>query len=339
MSSSLLGYNTFGLEQFCDELITPDTKELLASTCYDLYHSDKAFLIIGGGSNVVFTDNFAGAIVHVDTKGIEITEHQQHIILDVQAGENWHDLVTFCVDKGFYGIENLALIPGTVGAAPIQNIGAYGVEFCDVCESVTFLDLDAGEVFTIRGQDCQFSYRESIFKQQLKNKSVILEVSIKLSKNWQPNLVYAPLNTLDKATITAKDVFNAVCQVRASKLPDPRELGNVGSFFKNPIVTMQKFNELQLQFPEIVGYTISDNLMKLAAGWLIDNAGLKGKECGGASVHINQALVLVNSNNATGKDVCELALYIIQTIKQRFEVDLEAEPRIIGLVGEIELHE
>lgn len=337
MSTSLLKHNTLGLEQSCDELFIVDSKESLIETCLSLYHSDKALMILGGGSNVVFTEDFAGAVVKIATKGITVEQEGDEVLLIVEAGENWHELVTYCVKHYFYGIENLALIPGTVGAAPIQNIGAYGVEFSQVCHSVEFLDLDSSQLFEISSEDCQFDYRESIFKQQLKHKAVITAVKIKLTKIWQPQLDYAPLNTLDATTVNAEQVFDLVCQIRQSKLPDPAVLGNVGSFFKNPIINTDKFEALKNKFPQIIGYSLGNDQVKLAAGWLIDNAELKGFSIGGASVHQLQALVLVNSANATGNDICQLALHVIDVIEQRFEVSLETEPRMMAQFGEVVL--
>jgi UDP-N-acetylmuramate dehydrogenase len=310
-------------------------KQQLVNTCYDIYHSDRALLILGGGSNVVFSEDFAGTVIRVETKGISKVEHDDQILLTVEAGENWHQLVQFCLEQGFYGIENLALIPGSVGAAPIQNIGAYGVEFADICHSVEFVDLDAGEMFEISAQDCQFAYRESIFKQQLKNKILITAVTLKLSKQWQPKLSYAPLNSLDLDSVDATRVFDLVCETRSAKLPDPKVLGNVGSFFKNPVVSADKVSDLINKFPNMVHYDLGNGQHKIAAAWLIDNAGLKGECYGGASVHQQQALVIVNINNATGADVCHLALKIIDAVEQRFDVQLDVEPSIIAEFGEV----
>jgi UDP-N-acetylmuramate dehydrogenase len=337
MSVSLLKHNTLGLEQSCDELFVVDSKASLIETCLSLYHSDKALMILGGGSNVVFTEDFAGSVVKIATKGIAVEQEGDEVLLIVEAGESWHELVAYCVEHNFYGIENLALIPGTVGAAPIQNIGAYGVEFSQVCHSVEFLDLDSSQLFEISAEDCQFDYRESIFKQQLKHKAVITAVKIRLTKVWEPQLDYSPLSSLDSATVSPKQLFDLVCQIRQSKLPDPTVLGNVGSFFKNPIVNTDKFKALKDKFPELIGYSLEHDLVKLAAGWLIENAGLKGFSIGGASVHQQQALVLVNSANATGNDICQLALHVIDVIEQRFEISLETEPRMMAQFGEVVL--
>jgi UDP-N-acetylmuramate dehydrogenase len=337
MSASLLPFNTLGLNQLCDELIHADTKEFLINTCFELYHSDKAMMVLGGGSNVVFTEDFCGSVVVVETKGIVVEQEGSDIMLTVEAGEDWHSLVLFCVENGYFGIENLALIPGTVGASPIQNIGAYGVEFKDICESVEFFDLDSSQLYEISHEDCQFGYRESIFKQQLKDRAVITAVKIRLSTSWKPNLSYAPLNSLNADTVTAKEVLDMVCHVRQSKLPDPKIIGNVGSFFKNPIIPLERFLELKQQYPNIVGFTHDDKHTKLAAGWMIDNAGLKGFAIGGASIHEQQALVLTNTGDATGTDICQLAMHVTDMIEQRFGVTLEVEPRLIARFGEVSL--
>ncbi|MCT7943746.1 UDP-N-acetylmuramate dehydrogenase [Shewanella holmiensis] len=337
MSASLLPFNTLGLNQLCDELIHADKKEFLINTCLELYHSDKAMMVLGGGSNVVFTEDFCGSVVVVETKGIAVEQEGSDILLTVEAGEDWHSLVLFCVENGYFGIENLALIPGTVGAAPIQNIGAYGVEFKDICESVEFFDLDSSQLYEISHEDCQFGYRESIFKQQLKDRAVITAVKIRLSTSWKPNLSYAPLNSLNADTVTAKEVLDMVCHVRQSKLPDPKIIGNVGSFFKNPIIPLERFLELKQQYPNIVGFTHDDKHTKLAAGWMIDNAGLKGFAIGGASIHEQQALVLTNTGDATGTDICQLAMHVTDMIEQRFGVTLEVEPRLIARFGEVSL--
>ncbi|QIR13175.1 UDP-N-acetylmuramate dehydrogenase [Shewanella aestuarii] len=335
MPASLREINTLGLDVCCDEFLSISDKQELVNVCYETYHSDRAMLILGGGSNVVFSENFAGTVIQVDTKGITQQEDAENVYLTVEAGENWHDLVKYCLAHGIYGIENLALIPGSVGAAPIQNIGAYGVELADVCHSVEFVDLDAGEMYEISNQDCQFSYRESIFKQQLRNKVLITAVTLKLSRCWKPNLSYVPLTSLNKETVDADMIVDLVCKTRASKLPDPRVLGNVGSFFKNPIIDTEKLKQLLTEFPNMVHYNLDNSQHKLAAGWLIDNAGLKGVCVGGACIHQQQALVIVNNNSATGADVCNLALKIIDEIEQRFDVQLEVEPRIIAEFGEV----
>ncbi|WP_299008647.1 UDP-N-acetylmuramate dehydrogenase [uncultured Shewanella sp.] len=334
-SASLKAYNTFGIEHSCLFLHEVRDKATLVSTCLELYAQDLPVLILGGGSNIVLVDDYQGHVVKVMTKGIRCEEDDDFFYLNVEAGENWHELVTFCVREGMGGLENLALIPGTVGAAPIQNIGAYGVEFCDICHWVEYLDLASGKLKRLSTAECEFAYRESIFKQALKGTAVITAVGIKLAKQWQPILSYGPLHAIAQVNLAPKHIFEYVCQLRREKLPDPSVLGNAGSFFKNPIVSVSTFEGLQARYPDIVAFEMDHQQMKLAAAWLIDKAGLKGMRCSDASVHEKQALVLVNHGEATGHDVCQLAELIIERIMQLFGVQLEAEPRLIGAMGEI----
>lgn len=331
---SLKPFNTFGVDQSCLSLIEVHSKAEFQSTCLSLYHSNLPMLVLGGGSNVVFTDDFNGTVVRVLSKGISLHEDESFFYLEVEAGENWHELVEFALDRNMPGLENLALIPGTVGAAPIQNIGAYGVELCDVCDWVEYLDLASGELIRLKANECQFAYRESIFKGDLRNSAVITAVGIRLVKDWQPRLAYGPLQSFDPLTVTALDIFERVCQVRREKLPDPAVLGNAGSFFKNPIISAATYLELALRFPSIVGYAQANGDVKLAAGWLIEQAGLKGFVLGNVAVHDKQALVLINRGGATGQDICRLALHVIERVEAVFGVTLEAEPRVIGLKGE-----
>jgi UDP-N-acetylmuramate dehydrogenase len=272
------------------------------------------------------------------SKGIKVSEDEEAFYLEVEAGETWHEFIEFTLEHGMFGLENMALIPGTVGAAPIQNIGAYGVELCDMCDWVEYLDLPTGELVRIRAEECQFAYRESIFKDKLRNLAVITSVGFRLAKHWQPRLTYGPLQSFDSATVSARDIFDRVCQVRSTNLPDPAVLGNAGSFFKNPIVSAACYLDLAQQFPTIVGYAQADATVKLAAGWLIEQAGLKGFVLGNVGVHDKQALVLVNRGGATGRDICRLALHVIERVQDKFGVALEAEPRIIGASGEGDLH-
>lgn len=335
---SLKSFNTFGVTQSCLSLIEVRSKAELQATCLPLYQSKQPMLVLGGGSNIVFTDDFNGTVVRVLSKGISVTEDVSYFYLEIEAGENWHELVEFTLNNHMAGLENLALIPGTVGAAPIQNIGAYGVELCDICHWVEYLDLDSGLLRRLSVDECEFSYRESIFKGRLRDKAVITTVGLRLPKTWQPRLAYGPLQSFAADTVTPRDIFERVCEVRSEKLPDPHILGNAGSFFKNPIISAAAYVELAQRFPNIVGYAQANGDVKLAAGWLIEHAGLKGFVLGNAGVHAKQALVLVNLGNATGKDICRLALHVIARVHDVFGVTLEAEPRIMGLDGETSLH-
>ncbi len=334
---SLKPYNTFGVDYACSELISVDTKSELMRLCLKLFSEGKPYFVLGGGSNILLTENYLGTVVQVCSKGIVCHEDDEFYYLNVEAGEGWHRLVEYCLAASMPGLENLALIPGTVGAAPIQNIGAYGVEFNEICDWVEFLDLRDGELTRYKQEECQFGYRESIFKGVLKGISVITSVGIKLAKNWQPNLSYGPLKRFENTGVTPKEIFDCICSTRNEKLPDPRLIGNAGSFFKNPIISSSKFQQLIGKHPSLVGYPLPDGFVKLAAGWLIDNAGLKGASVGDAAVHEQQALVLINRGQASGKDILKLALKVIETIKIKFDVTLEAEPRVIGAYGEKEL--
>ncbi|MDH1468548.1 UDP-N-acetylmuramate dehydrogenase [Shewanella bicestrii] len=334
---SLKPFNTFGVDQSCLSMIEVHSKAELQSTCLSLYQSKRPMLVLGGGSNIVFTDDFNGTVVRVLTKGISCSEDDTHFYLAVEAGENWHELVQFSLNQNMPGLENLALIPGTVGAAPIQNIGAYGVELCDICDWVEYMDLESGNLLRLTVDECEFAYRESIFKGSLRDKAVISAVGLRLPKAWQPKLAYGPLQSFNAETVTPREIFDRVCEVRSEKLPNPEELGNAGSFFKNPIVSAATYMQLAARFPSIVGYAQPNGEVKLAAGWLIEHAGLKGFALGNAGVHAKQALVLVNLGHATGQDICRLALHVIARVNEVFGVKLEAEPRIMGLTGETSL--
>lgn len=334
---SLTKLNTLGIDATCKELLHATNRKQVVDACMETIRRKAPLLVIGGGSNIVLTSHFEGTVVVIESKGVTVDEDINGYRLEVEAGENWHDLVSFCLENNMPGLENLALIPGSVGAAPIQNIGAYGAEFAQYCEWVEYLDLETGECQRLDASECLFGYRDSVFKQVLKQRAVILSVGLWLDKQWNPNLSYGPLKGFDRDSVIPKVVFDCICATRQQKLPDPKVLGNVGSFFKNPIVSKSHYQVLQQQYPDIVGYVVNEHEVKLAAGWLIEQAGLKGASIGGASVHLQQALVLVNKNGATGDDVCQLALNIITRIRSHFMVTLEVEPRIIGVSGQKEI--
>jgi UDP-N-acetylmuramate dehydrogenase len=340
---SLKSFNSFAIEATAEQLLHLKTRAQFPTL---LAHIKKAvtqkkpILILGGGSNILFCNDFAGLIVKVELSGVEIIESDNSYLLHIGAGENWHQLVTNCIDKGIDGLENLALIPGVVGAAPVQNIGAYGSEFKDFCESVEYIDLQSGEVKVLTSEQCQFSYRDSIFKTPALKNALITQVSLRLSKMWQPKSRYGALNTLTETEpLTAKKIYQSVCKIRSEKLPDPDRLGNAGSFFKNPVVSKATADKLLLHYPDMPNYPQSDDRVKLAAGWLIDQAKLKGTQIGGAAVHQHQALVLVNQDNATASDVVKLAALVRDTIKVKFNVELEHEVRFMGAIGETNLSE
>lgn len=293
-------------------------------------------LFLGQGSNVLFIEDFMGLVLINELKGIEHRQDKDFHYLHVQGGENWHELVQWCLSQQIYGMENLALIPGCVGSAPIQNIGAYGVEFKDFCDYVDVLNLATSETFRLNKDECQFGYRESVFKHKYKDGYVITAVGLKCAKNWRPVLHYGSLSRFEPTKVRAEEIFTEVCAIRSAKLPNPKDFGNAGSFFKNPVISSALFAQLEQQYPDIPYYLQADGTVKLAAGWLIDQCGLKGYQLGGAAVHKNQALVLINKMQATGKDVVELAKYIRKTVVEKFDVYLQPEVRFIAATGEID---
>lgn len=331
---SLQADNTLGLEIRAHQRIVAETPEAILSAWQDAIHRDQPFILLGEGSNVLFLEDFTGTVVLNRIKGIEIKEQNDVWKLHAGAGENWHALVESTLKKEIPGLENLALIPGMAGSAPIQNIGAYGVEFKDVCEYVDVLNLNTGAIQRLSRDECGFGYRDSIFKHHYQHGYAIVAVGLSLSKNWRPVLSYGDLTRLDAATVSAREVFNAVCHMRQSKLPDPRVTGNVGSFFKNPLVSHDQAEKLKLAFPDMPYYPQANGEVKLAAGWLIDQCQLKGFRIGGAAVHQHQALVLINAEHATPQDIVELAKTVRARVGQQFNVWLEPEVRFIGAQGE-----
>lgn len=297
------------------------------------YQSQKK-LIIGGGSNILFTKDFEGLVIRNLLKGISvIQEDDTDVLVKVAAGENWHAFVMWTIEKGFAGIENLSLIPGCVGASPMQNIGAYGVEIKDVFESLEALEMSTGEQKTFTKEECKFGYRESVFKNIYKDRYLITAVIFHLKKNAAVNTSYgaitAELAAMGISEPNIRDVSNAVISIRRSKLPDPAVTGNAGSFFKNPEVETSIYQSIKKNYPEVVAYPLADGKHKLAAGWLIEHCGLKGFEIGGAAVHTKQALVLINTGNADGASVLALSAEIIKRVFEKYGVQLEREVNII----------
>ncbi|MFT6925450.1 MAG: UDP-N-acetylmuramate dehydrogenase [Psychromonas sp.] len=343
-NTSLKAFNTFSIDVKAQILFhfnnlkqIPELLALVKTTRVQ----NKPLLILGGGSNILFCEDFSGLVIKVDLSGVEIIESADSFLLEVAAGENWHKLVADCIDKGINGLENLALIPGVVGAAPVQNIGAYGTEFKDFCESVEYLDLKSGALQRLSAKECLFAYRDSIFKTTKMQDALITKVTIKLTKEWQAHNHYGRLQnavTTDQP-VSAKQIFASVCQIRSEKLPDPDKLGNAGSFFKNPLVTAQHSQQLLVLYPHMPHYPQADGQVKLAAGWLIEQANLKGTHIGGAAVHQQQALVLINQNNASAADVIQLANLVRSTVKDKFNIKLEHEVRFICATGESNLTE
>jgi UDP-N-acetylmuramate dehydrogenase len=327
---SLKPFNSFGIDVraqlFAEAHSDADVREALA------YAAVQAvpLLVIGGGSNLLLTQDIAALVLRMATQGIRVLHDDGvHVVVEAEAGEAWHPFVLWTLEQGFSGLENLSLIPGTVGAAPMQNIGAYGVEIKDVFAGLTALDRHTGELRDFSLDECNFAYRDSLFKHEV-GRWLILRVRFALSRAAHLKLDYGPVQQrlAGQGIIeaTPSDVSRAICSIRREKLPDPAELGNAGSFFKNPLVSQALAAELQAQYPDLVVYPQADGRMKLAAGWLIDKAGWKGFRDGDAGVHKLQALVLVNYGTATGHDIANLALRIQQNIAERFKVDLEMEP-------------
>lgn len=289
--------------------------------------------VLGGGSNILLTHPVKGLVVHNKLKGITIEkEDHKNVWLKVHAGEIWHDLVLFAIGKGWGGIENLALIPGTVGAAPIQNIGAYGVEAKETIESVSFWYWKEKMQLIYKNRECNFGYRDSIFKHQLKNKVFITSVMFKLKKQPEYNISYGALahelEQMGVRELSAKAVAYAVMHIRTSKLPDPKIIGNAGSFFKNPTITKKQFDQLRVKYPSVPFYKVSDTLVKIPAGWMIEQGGWKGYRRGDTGVHAKQALVLVNYGNAKGNDIWKLSGEIVSSVKERFGIELEREVEV-----------
>ncbi|SFC51251.1 UDP-N-acetylmuramate dehydrogenase [Zunongwangia mangrovi] len=328
---SLKPYNTFGIDVRASKFIKikeiEDLKKILRKT-----YAEELF-ILGGGSNMLLTGDIHKTVLQIDLKGKEVVEEKNdHVIIKAHAGENWHEFVLWTLEQNFGGLENLSLIPGNVGTSPIQNIGAYGVELKDSFVSCEAINIQTLESRTFTLEDCDFGYRNSVFKNKLKGQYIITSVNFKLSsKNHQLKMDYGAIRTeleyIENPTI--KDISNAVIKIRESKLPNPAEIGNSGSFFKNPVISAEVFKNLQKQFPEIPSYPISETEVKVPAGWLIDQSGLKGYRDGDAGVHKKQALVLVNYGNASGNDILMLSIKVREVVKEKFGIDLEPEVNII----------
>ena len=331
---NLQPYNTFGLKAFAQHGVVLEREEQLAEISALQINNQQKFLVIGEGSNILFTENYDGCVVINRLKGKSVEETADAWLLHIAAGENWHELVTWTLKQNMAGLENLALIPGTVGAAPVQNIGAYGKEFCLFCEYVDVWNIESQQLQRFTAEQCRFGYRDSIFKHELLDKVIITAVGIRLNKHWQPLLEYGPLKQLS-ADCSAKEIFDLVCEVRNQKLPDPLKLGNAGSFFKNPVVSKAHATSLTQQYPTMPVFDAGHDRVKLAAGWLIDQAGLKGKRLKNAGVHQEQALVLVNLGGAEAQDIIAVAKWVAATVKTKFDVQLEPEVRFIGSQGEI----
>lgn len=330
---SLKPFNTFGIDAKAKHFVSVnnlnDLKHILS------LENQPNKLILGGGSNMLLTQDFDGLVIRINLKGIKIiSENEDTVIVQANAGENWHEFVLWCINNDFGGIENLSLIPGNVGTAPIQNIGAYGVELKDVFESCEAMEISTKNIKSFSKTDCNFGYRNSVFKQEAKGKFIITSVNFKLSKkhhklNINYGAIASQLKIMNVSNPTIQDISKAIISIRESKLPNPKEIGNSGSFFKNPVISKTHFNSILLNFNDAPSYPVSENEVKVPAGWLIEKAGFKGKRFGDYGIHKNQALVLVNYGNAQGADILKLSKLIQKTIKRIFGISIEAEVNIL----------
>ncbi|MBL8361581.1 MAG: UDP-N-acetylmuramate dehydrogenase [Rubrivivax sp.] len=332
--ANLRDHNTFGLPALAQTLVRIGSDADVRRVVDHPEYGRAPKFILGGGSNVVLTRDLQAVVIKVEVMGRRLVDARDDAwIVEAGAGESWHDLVAWTLEQGWPGLENLALIPGSVGAAPVQNIGAYGVELKDRFESLDAVDLVTGRSVTIDAATCHFGYRDSIFKQALAGKSLITRVRLRLPRPWQPVLGYLDLERkmaeTGNAHPDARTIHDWVCAIRRAKLPDPAAIGNAGSFFKNPVVSPEQCRDIIGRDPEIVHYPMPDGSVKLAAGWLIDACGWKGKSVGRAGVYERQALVLVNRGGASGAEVVTLARAIQESVYGRFGIRLEPEPVIV----------
>jgi UDP-N-acetylmuramate dehydrogenase len=330
-NASLRHFTTFGVDAHCDHLYRVEDAEELRLAMQYLEHP----LILGGGSNILPIGDIHRNVLRIELKGIEIMDDREDVLVRVAAGEVWHEVVMWAIDRNLGGIENLSLIPGTMGAAPMQNIGAYGVELESVFDHLTAMEIGTGQEHTFSKADCAFGYRDSVFKQAARDRFVITDVVLRLSREHKVNTSYGAIHDVlqqrNIAEPTIRDVSDAVIAIRRSKLPDPAVIGNAGSFFKNPVISETQYNSLKVEFPEVPGYPSGTGWIKVPAGWLIEQAGWKGKRLGNVGCYEKQALVLVNHGGATGNEVWSLAQGIIKSVKQLFGIALHPEVNLWGV--------
>jgi UDP-N-acetylmuramate dehydrogenase len=330
---SLKKYNTFGIEAKAKQFVAVHSTDEL-KTILQQHQSEPKF-ILGGGSNMLLTQDIQALVIHVDLKGKKVLKEDNDFVwVESQAGENWHEFVLWTIDQNFGGLENMSLIPGNVGTTPVQNIGAYGTEIKDTFVSCDAMNIATQQMKTFTKEECNFGYRESVFKHEIKDQFIITSVVFKLTKqhhkiNTSYGDIIKELEKQNVVTPTLKDVSNAVIAIRQSKLPDPKELGNSGSFFKNPIIPKDQYEKAHALHPEMPHYVVSETQVKVPAGWLIERAGFKGKRFGDAGIHKNQALVLVNYGNATGQEILNVSKDIQATILKEFGIAIEAEVNVI----------
>ncbi|GAB4031263.1 UDP-N-acetylmuramate dehydrogenase [Spirosoma gilvum] len=333
---SLKPYNTFRIDASARYWVDISNEDDLQTLLQLSEFLDNPKLILGGGSNILLCRNFDGLAVKLNLQGIDVVrEDETHVYLKAGGGVNWHELVMFCVDHGYAGVENLSLIPGTVGAAPMQNIGAYGVELEQVFESLTAVHIPTGQTRTFTHADCAFGYRESVFKRELKGQYIITSVTLQLDKTPTFHTRYGAIQEtltemgVSEDKLSIKAISDAVIQIRRSKLPDPAQIGNAGSFFKNPEIPKTQFDTLKAEYPTLPGYPVDDNLVKVPAGWLIEQAGWKGYRSGDAGVHAKQALVLVNYGNASGDQILTLAKQVQDSVQEKYGITITPEVNIV----------
>lgn len=330
---SLKELNTFHVDVKAEKFVVIESTEELKEFFNEFDVIKNNLLLLGGGSNILFTSDFAGTILHLSFQNHSIVrEDSNFVLIEADAGMNWDDLVKYSVEKNFGGIENLALIPGTVGAAPIQNIGAYGQELKDTLFQVEYFDLSEKKLKILDNAQCKFGYRDSIFKNELKNKFIITKITLRLKKNPEPIVNYGNVeNELRKSGITnptIADVSNIIRKIRTEKLPDPAKIGNAGSFFKNPFVDEVTFQKIKNDFPDVPSFR-QEGKIKIPAAWLIEKSGLKGLRKGDVGTYPNQPLVIVNYGNAAGKEIYDFAMFIKQTVLEKFDIELEPEVNVI----------
>lgn len=327
-------YNTLNISASARQFAAIENTGRLEEILQHPETNGQPLLVLGGGSNILFAGDFPGLVMHVEIAGRNVLEEtDEHVLLEIGAGENWHETVRYCVERGWGGIENLSLIPGTVGAAPIQNIGAYGVEIEEVFQWLEAVEVESGEAHRFTRADCRFGYRDSIFKNELKGKFIVTRVVLKLSKNPEINASYGAIQSvLDERDITdpdIRDISDIIIDIRNSKLPNPETLGNAGSFFKNPVVDESIYKRIQKKYPEAPGYPMDDSEVKIPAGWLIEETGWKGKVVGNTGTYKQQALVIVNHGGATGKEILQLADRIQASVVEEFGIELVPEVNIV----------
>ncbi|CAL1329146.1 UDP-N-acetylenolpyruvoylglucosamine reductase [Candidatus Providencia siddallii] len=335
MTFELKLFNSFGIKANAVSIHIARNIQSLHQQYINAKNKQLPILLLGYGSNVLFVDNFKGIVIINRIKGLKLSETNKFWHIHVYSGENWHKLIIKLLKKGIYGAENLAMIPGCVGSAPIQNIGAYGLELKDICEYVDIISLKTKEINRISASKCNFKYRDSIFKYRYKQTHAIISVGLIFSKIWSPKLSYDILKKFNPLTVTPQQIFKTICKIRKNKLPNPSVIGNAGSFFKNPIISIEQAQKIKQKYPNCPQYIQSNSKIKISAAWLIDQCGLKGFEFGGAAVYIKQSLILINKNNASWKDIINLAKILNKSVIARFNIFLEPEVRFIGKKGEI----